>query len=282
MNTIVALLFILSVALISGNNKEKQPCCNPTATEEFARLGQDMAFVSLHDAPEPFMFKSITGEMTSIKTPDSVDAHIYEVKPAQQTNNYIFVFHEWWGLNDYMKQEAERLQREVGAVNVIAIDLYDTKIAVTPDSAQKYVGEVQEERARAIILGAIAYAGKKANIATLGWCFGGGWSMQTAMMLGKQAVGCVMYYGMPEKDPEKLKALNCDVLGIFGSRDKFITTEIVAEFQKNMKSAKKKIETKMYDADHAFANPSNPHHDKALSADANVAVIAFLKSKFGL
>lgn len=281
MKNIVAMLFILSMVMIAGNKKERQLCCSPTATEEFAQLGKEMAFVSLHDAPEPFIFQSPIGEMKSIKTPDNVDALIYEVRSAEQTNNYIFVFHEWWGLNDYIKQEAERLQHEVGNVNVMAIDLYDTKIASSPDSAQKYVGEVKEERARTIIKGAIDYAGKKSKIATLGWCFGGGWSLQASLMLGKRAVGCVMYYGMPEKDVKKLKSLHCDVLGIFGSQDKFINTDIVAEFQKNMKMAKKKIVTKMYDADHAFANPSNPHHDKALSEDANGAATAFLRSKFG-
>jgi carboxymethylenebutenolidase len=55
--------------------------------------------------------------------------------------------------------------------------------------------------------------GNKAKVFTIGWCFGGGWSLQTALLGGNQVVGCVMYYGMPEADVNKLKTLHCDVIG---------------------------------------------------------------------
>ncbi len=277
---VIALMCVLST-VTAGDKKEKANCCSPTATEEFAAFGKDMAFVSLHEAPEPFEFVATGGVMKSIKTSDSMDANIFIVASPKTSNNYILIFHEWWGLNEYIKQEAEKIQTDLGNVTVIAVDLYDGKIASSPDSARTYVGQVNEERARTIISAAIDFAGKKAKIATLGWCFGGGWSMQTALMLNKQAVGCVIYYGMPEKDVKKLASLQCDVLGIFGSQDKFINTDVVAEFEKNMKLAKKKLEVKMYDADHAFANPSNPHHDKTMTAEAHAVMMKYLRSKFG-
>ncbi|MEI7907385.1 MAG: dienelactone hydrolase family protein [Bacteroidota bacterium] len=274
-------MMLMVIVLLSGAFAgDKKPCCAPTATEEFAAFGKDMAFVALHEAPVPFVFEAVAGEMKTIKTSDGSDANIYEVKSIKKSDNYLFVFHEWWGLNDYIKQEAEQWRRDLKNVNIIALDLYDRKIAEVPDSAKKYVGEVKEERARAIIKAAIDYAGENAKIATLGWCFGGGWSMQTALMLGKQASGCVIYYGMPEKDVTKLKTLNCDVLGIFGTKDGFINPKVVAEFEKNMKAAKKKLTVKNFDAVHAFANPSNPSHDKEKTAEANAAALAFLKSKF--
>jgi carboxymethylenebutenolidase len=276
------ILFLLFTVMAAAAAQQADPCCSATPTEEFAAFGKDMAFVALHEAPAPFEFRSSGGEMKSIKTADRVDALIYEARSDQPTNNYIFVFHEWWGLNDYIKQEAERIRRDIGNVNVIAVDLYDGKIAATPDSARVYVGQVKEERARTIIQGVIDYAGKKAKVTTLGWCFGGSWSMQTALMLGKQAVGCVIYYGMPEKDPKKLRTLNCDVLGIFAGQDGYITPAVVEEFQKSMKTAGKKTEVKMFDAVHAFANPSNPNHDKSMAAEAHVAVVSYIKKKFGL
>jgi carboxymethylenebutenolidase len=139
--------------------------------------------------------------------------------------------------------------------------------------------EVNETRARAIVQAVIDHAGPKAKISTLGWCFGGGWSMQTALMAGKQAVGCVIYYGMPEKDAAKLKTLNCDVLGIFATQDGFINAEVVGQFENDMKAAKKKLTVKNYDAVHAFANPSNPKYDKEKSAEANAEALAYLKAK---
>jgi carboxymethylenebutenolidase len=139
------------------------------------------------------------------------------------------------------------------------------------------MGEAKEERIRAIIKGALDYAGSKAKVGTIGWCFGGGWSLQTALMAGKQTSACVMYYGMPETDVEKLKTINGPVLGIFAKKDGWINPEKVKEFEANMKLASKKLTLKMYDADHAFANPSNPKFDKEAAADAHKVAVAFLK-----
>ncbi|MEO5571229.1 MAG: dienelactone hydrolase family protein, partial [Bacteroidia bacterium] len=201
----------------------------------------------------------------------------FEVKADKPTNNYLFVIHEWWGLNDYIKQEAEKLQNILMNVNVIAIDLYEGKVATTPEDAQKYMGETKEERIRSIIGGVIDYAGKDAKIQTIGWCFGGGWSLQASLMADKQAAGCVMYYGMPEKDQAKLKAFDAPVLGIFASKDKWITPEVVSGFVKDMKQLNKFLAVKTYEADHAFANPSNPNYDKESAEAAHILAVEFLK-----
>jgi carboxymethylenebutenolidase len=105
-------------------------------------------------------------------------------------------------------------------------------------------------------------------------------SLQSALAEGKQAVGCVMYYGRPELDVEKLKSLNVDVLGIFGSQDTGIPPATVAKFEESMKAAGKGVTIKMYDAVHGFANPSNPKHDPVATADAYKNSIGYLKKKF--
>jgi carboxymethylenebutenolidase len=261
----MVLFYILTVAATATDHKKKS-CCGPTATAEFALFGTSAMFASAHLSPEPFTYQSqVGGTIEMVKTSDSVDARIYEVKSQHPTKKYLFVIHEWWGLNDYIKEKSEQLQKELGDVNIFALDLYDGKVASDPKSAGTYMGEVKEERIRIIINAVIERAGKDAKIATIGWCFGGGWSLQTSLILGTQAAGCVMYYGMPEKNIEKLKSISCDVLGLFASNDKWITPAVVEEFQKNMNKAKKKLTVKIYDADHAFANPSNPKFDKANS-----------------
>jgi carboxymethylenebutenolidase len=186
--------------------------------------------------------------------------------------------HEWWGLNDYIKQQSEKLSNELG-VNVIALDLYDNKVASTREDATKYMQGVKQDRAMAIIHGAYNYVGQNAKVLTIGWCFGGGWSLQTAIEGGKQVVGCVMYYGMPEKDIDRLKKLNCDVIGFFASRDQWINPQVVEEFKQNMQKAGKKVTTYEYDADHGFANPSNPIYNKEATEDAHSKAIAFLKER---
>jgi carboxymethylenebutenolidase len=190
------------------------------------------------------------------------------------------VFHEWWGLNDYIKREAENLQAELGDVTVYAIDLYDGEVATTQAEAQKLMGGLKEERAKAIIQGAIdAYSTPKAKIATIGWCMGGMWSLQGTLLEGRKAAGCVMYYGMPETDVAKLKTLNCDVLGIFGLQDKFINPDVVKKFEENMKAADKKLIVHNYNAVHAFANPSNPKYDKFSADDAHKKAMLYLKER---
>jgi len=136
---------------------------------------------------------------------------------------------------------------------------------------------VKTERAIAIINGALSYVGNDAKVTTIGWCFGGGWALQAALLAGKQGAGCVMYYGMPEKDVDKLKALNSDVLGVFATKDQWINKEVVTAFEKDMRAANKKLTVVNYDADHAFANPSNPHYNKEYSEAAHKLALAFIK-----
>ena len=164
-------------------------------------------------------------------------------------------------------------------MNVIDLDLYDGQVATIKEDAGKLMQAVKEDRAKAIINGDIAYVGPKAHIATLGWCFGGGWSLQTALIAGKQAVACVMYYGMPEQDVNRLKTLNCDVLGNFANKDQWINTKVVAKFAEDMKAAGKKLYLHQYDADHAFANPSNPVYNSEATKDAYAHTIEFLKAR---
>lgn len=143
----------------------------------------------------------------------------------------------------------------------------------------KYVSEAKSERLENIIKGAISFAGKDAKIYTIGWCFGGIWSLQASILAASQGAGCVIYYGRPETNIEKLKLLNADVIGFFGNLDKSITPEKVAEFENNMKTAGKKLIVYRYDAGHGFANPSNPVFNKEAREDAHKKSIAFLKER---
>lgn len=275
----IILLFMLMIssATLFAQNKTAS-CCLPSATEQFALLANDKNFVMQHDAPLPFVYKSDNGADITFKASDGTDAHGWMIKAKKSTNNYLFVIHEWWGLNDYIKQESEKLGNDLG-VNVIAIDLYDKQVAATPDDARKLVQAVKTDRAVSIIKGAYAYVGSQAKVFTIGWCFGGGWSLQASLLGGSQAAGCVMYYGMPEKDVTKLQQLNCDVIGFFANKDGGITPQVVDEFKTNMKAAGKKLTVYQYDADHAFANPSNPHYNKEATADAYAKATAFIKER---
>jgi carboxymethylenebutenolidase len=274
------LLTLLAFCGVSAFSQSKMACCaKPSATQQFAMLASNKSFRMSHKNPLPIHFQSSIGKAITYKTADGKDADAYELMAKNPTNNYLLVIHEWWGLNDWVKMESEKIYNDLGDVNVIDLDLYDGKVATTRDEAGKYMQGVKDDRADAIIKGAIAYVGPKAHITTIGWCFGGGWGLQTALMAGKQAVGCVMYYGMPEQDVNKLKTLHCDVLGNFANKDQWINPKVVAKFETDMAAAGKKLYVHQYDADHGFANPSNPIYNSDATKQAYAFTIEFLKPR---
>jgi carboxymethylenebutenolidase len=272
------ILILPLLASICLKAQQTPSCCSPDAMEAYARNASDKAFTMSHDEPVPFTYVSERGKDIMYKTADGTEAHAWESKAVKPTDKWLFVIHEWWGLNDHIKQTAEKLGDELG-VNVIALDLYDNKVAATREDAAKAMQSVTKERSLAIINGAFAYAGPKARVFTIGWCFGGGWSLQTALAGGKQSAGCVMYYGQPEKDVDRLKTLNCDVIGFFGNLDQWPSPQMVDDFVKDMEKAGKKLEVHRYEATHAFANPSNPNYNKEATEDSWKRTVAFFRAR---
>ncbi len=253
-------------------------CYNADIRDQFREEANTMAFANLHPKPLPFQLEDAIGKPVEFKAADGSIAKGYEIRAKNKSDKWVYVIQEWWGLNDYIKRESDNLYTELGDVNVLALDLYDGKVAATPDSAMKLVQAAKTDRLENIIKGALSYSGSKAKIYTIGWCFGGMWSLQTALLAGKQAAGCVMYYGRPENNLEKLKGLNCDVIGFFGNKDRSPSPEIVNKFEQDMASLGKKLTANKYEAGHGFANPSNPSFNKEATEDAHAKAIAFLKA----
>ncbi len=275
--TFLIAAFVCFTILVSA--QEKETVCHTPSTEKFALFASNKEFKKMH--PNPLAYVHISeegGKMITVKTAGA-DANAYFIEAKKKSNNWVFVFQEWWGLNDHIKREAEKLYQDLGNVNVIALDMYDGKVASDPQSAGKYMQEFKQDRGNEIVKGALAYAGPNAKIGTIGWCFGGGQSMQASLTAGKQAAATVIYYGQPEDNLERLKTLNSDVLDIWPTQDKWINKEMTDKFEANMKAAGKKLTVKSYDADHAFANPSNPKHNKEFTADAYKNTLAFFKAR---
>jgi carboxymethylenebutenolidase len=277
--TLILLAVFASLAAWAQNDIDGITVCHTSPTEKFALFASNKDFNKAHADPLPYVHVSEVGKMITFKTTDGKDGSGYLLMAKKKTNNWIFVFQEWWGLNDHIKREAEQLYNDLGNVNVIALDMYDGKVTASPEEAGKLMGEFKQDRGTVIVKGAIAYVGKQAKIGTVGWCFGGGQSMQAALTAEKQAAACVIYYGMPETDVNRLKNLNCDVLNIWPTQDKWINKDVTTKFEAAMKAAGKKVTTKSYDADHAFANPSNPKHNQQFTADAYKHTVEFFKAR---
>jgi len=285
MKKIILLLISIVCVHTLVNAQQQASCCSVSKTSHtgMAVFSSDAAFRRAHKSPHAYTHVNAKGSMIEYNTADGKKANAYLIKSASPSTKYVFLIHEWWGLNDYIKKNADNLYTDLGGkVNIIALDLYDGKVTSNKDTAGVYMGGVSTVRIESILNGASAFAGDKAEIISMGWCFGGGWALQSSILAGDKSKGTIIYYGMPEKDPAKLKSLKGDVLGIFSTKDKWITPEIVAQFDKDLTAAGKKHVFKNFDAEHAFANPSNPQYNKVFTEEAWGMSVAFIKKAFVL
>jgi carboxymethylenebutenolidase len=279
---------LLTASLISWNwTKTQHPtvekaevieCLNMETQQAYQVEASTPAFAGMHPSPMVVNPENLLGKMMTFDAADGKQANAYFIAAKKKSNKYLIVIQEWWGLNENIKMESDKYYTDLGDVNVIAVDMYDGKVAATPDSAMKLVRGADMGRMTAIMQGAIKYAGSKASIYSVGWCFGGMWSLQTAILAGPQAKGSVMYYGRPETNMEKLKSIQCDIIGFFGNLDQSPSPTMVNDFEKNMKEAGKNLAVNRYQAGHGFANPSNPSYNAAAKEDAYAKAIAFLKA----
>lgn len=271
------LFLLLSGCLVFAScNNQSTSDAGAENSEDMAQFADDEAFREAHQEPvaiEP----PANGEMMTFETPDGQTGSAFAIVPENPNGNFLFVIHEWWGLNDHVKWEAGRLAEGLDDVTVLALDIYDGKVATSQDQAGQFMQAVKEDRAQAIIQGALNYAGAEAKIGTIGWCFGGGWSLRASIMAGDQGEACVMYYGMPVQEADKLAPIEADILGIFAKQDGWITPDVVNKFESLAKATGESIEIHQYDAAHAFANPSNPEaYNEEATAEANAIALSFL------
>ena len=278
MKRMIFLLFVMTSSLVFGQTDIT--LCHTSATEKFAMLASNQDFNATHQSPRYYVHVSQEGgKMITFETPDGKDGNGYFLEAKEKTNNWILVFQEWWGLNDNIKRQAEALYKDLGNVNVLALDMYDGNVTADRQTAASYMQQFKQERGDAIVKGAISFGGSNAKIGTIGWCFGGTQSLLASLNADKQAVACVVYYGMPVDNVETLKKLNTDVLGIFASKEKYISPQVVGKFEENMKAAGKKLIAKTYDADHGFANPSNSIYNEEATEDSYKHTVAFFRER---
>ena len=192
----------------------------------------------------------------------------------------IIVIHEYWGLNDWVKEQASKLSDKGYAA--LAIDLYRGKIATTPDIAHEIMRGVPEDRAKRDLHAAFEFLAsqpnvKKDRIGAIGWCMGGGYSLDVALQEPTLAAD-VINYGHLATDLDALKKINAPILGSFGGQDHGITPDDVHKFEAALKQLGKPVDIKIYDdAGHAFENPNNKDGYRAAdTADAWKRTVDFL------
>jgi len=228
-----------------------------------------------------FLFAA-EGNTVSYKSGDETVNGILYTPAGKGPHPALIVIHEWWGLNDWIKEQASKLSDQ-GYV-ALAIDLYRGKVATTPDEAHEIMRGVPEDRAKRDLAAAFDYLAsqpnvKKDRIGAIGWCMGGGYSLDVALEEPTLAAD-VINYGHLATDKEALEKINAPILGLFGAQDRGITPDDVHKFEQTMKQLGKKIDVKIYDdAGHAFENPNNKQGYRADdAADAWRRTVEFLSS----
>ena len=219
------------------------------------------------------------GRSLELRLPSGRTSTAYVSRPKGAARGGLLLLHEWWGLDDWVRLEADRYATQ--GYLVLAVDLFGGSVAADPDQAQKLMSALDEKAATEIEVAGIdwlaqALPGKK--IATLGWSMGGGQSLNAALASGGKVAATVIYYGLPVTDVNLLRKLQGPVLGIWAKRDGWITPEKVAAFDLALKDAGIKHEFRSYDADHAFANPSGGRYNAPAAQDASEATHRFLRS----
>jgi carboxymethylenebutenolidase len=192
----------------------------------------------------------------------------------------VVVIQEWWGLNDWVKEQARALAKEGYAA--LAVDLYRGKVTANPDEAHQLMMGLPPDRALRDLRAAFAFLqarpdAKKNRIGSIGWCLGGRYSLALAVEEPTLAAA-VAYYGAPPTDDAAIAKIQAPVLGNFGAEDKGPAPDQVKAFEAAMKKAGKSVDIKIYEgAPHAFANVNNPWggYREPAAKDAWTRTLAF-------
>jgi len=174
----------------------------------------------------------------------------------------VLVVPEWWGFNDYVRMRA----RELAGLGYIAmaVDMYGNgKIAANPQEAQELSApfykdpELGKVRLDAAIQKIRQYPETDhANIAAMGYCFGGGVVLNSAC-LGADLKGVVSFHGSLGGIQAPKNRLKARILVCHGADDKFVSQKDVSEFKHKMDSIGARYTVKVYPgATHAFTNPA--------------------------
>lgn len=218
------------------------------------------------------------------------DAQGYLVYPVSSTDSQgklpaVVMIHEWWGLNQNIKDMANLLAKQ-GFV-VLAADLYHGNVTDNPQVAMDLVQIARNDQNSSVanLQAAVKYLSLAPNvdstkIASLGWCFGGGQSLQLALNSQEHPLAAtILYYGTPlVTDKESLAKIKWPVLGIFGDNDQAIPLPEINQFRSSLNQSGITNEIEIYKGvGHAFANPSGDNYAPKETADAWEKTLSFLK-----
>ena len=202
-------------------------------------------------------------------------------RPAAARAPALILIHEWWGLNDEMREVAVRMA-DAGYL-ALSVDLFEGQVAAEPARARELMTGVNAAKATETVVGWVNWlrrdGGCNGRIGALGFCMGGAWALNTAIAAPLDAA--VIFYGNCKKTAAELATLRGPVQGHFGRLDQGITVEMAEGFREALKAAGKSGEIHIYEANHAFARIGGPNFHQESADLAWKRSLEFLKKNLG-
>lgn len=203
----------------------------------------------------------------------------YVAMPEKGNGKAVIVIQEWWGLNDHIKDIANRYAVE-GFI-AIAPDLYRGKVATNADDASKMMHDLAIEDGIDTIKATILKAADEFGISHFGitgYCMGGTFALRAACELVGLSAAAPFYGDIPEESV--LSKLRTPTVFISGTKDQWINKEKIAILEDIAERYELPLESLKYEADHAFFNDTRPEvYDAEAAADAWAKVVGFFKDK---
>jgi len=273
------VLFAALCGLLLAGPATAQSAGDPPAGQDDEHL-EAMAREHAGDTPVAAAAAGTPATGVSTETVQFGSGDGYLARPAGTPRAGLIVIHEWWGLNDNIREMTRRLAAE--GYLALAVDLYRGEVAENPGEARALMQALMDDESYAgLQLGAafgwLKNEGAVAQVGSIGWCLGGGLALRLALDMPEALDAVVVYYGRLVTDPAELAPLRAPLLGIFGGRDQGIPLETVREFETRMEALGKEAEIVVYEeAGHAFANPSGTRYQPEAATDAWRRTLAFL------
>ncbi|HET7434703.1 MAG TPA: dienelactone hydrolase family protein [Thermoanaerobaculia bacterium] len=260
-----SLILLLAVALVS--------CAKHEATEGAEHADHTATAASSATTSSNTSSAPATAAAALANTQYGNGASGYLAAPTDAGKHpAIIVIHEWWGLDDWIRQQADRF-RDQGYV-VLAVDLYRGHAAKSPEEAHELMRGLPEDRALADMKAAFDFLAARPDvdpqhIGVIGWCMGGGYALALTTNEPRLAASSINY-GRLVTDENTIAKIKAPILGNFGGKDRGIAPADVKAFDAALKKQGKTADIKIYDnSGHAFMNPNNK--EGYVAADANDA-----------
>lgn len=220
--------------------------------------------------PLPNGASGAVGTQVSYESGNDVIGAYVSMPNGQGPYPAIIVIHEWWGLNEWIRDSADRLAAQ-GYV-VLAVDLYRGETADNPEDANRLSRRIPGEQATGDLKAAFEYLRSRQDvrsdkIAAVGWSTGGGYALTMALTTPDLAA-CVINYGRVVTEPASIEKIACPVLGIFGANDRTLPSRSILAFEKSCNEAGKTVEIHVIkDAGQAFMNNTQPSYYAAEASE---------------